>query len=327
MVLIGGELALAFQRAEGMPVGAASVPDPVAQAAGRLLARVRSSKNRLHTPQDFVTSDASNAAHPYAEVLREEDAESLKPKSLPVDVGVRTARIWSEQLPGSRTILWHSPMGICEFEPFAGATLFLAEQIDQRTSPSLHRTVICGESLAGFLLSRGFPPGRVDLFSPAGAAILHYASGHPLPAVEAVKRSASGRRGRPAVLLALGGNDQDVRLASFAGTLFSDRAAIHCIYVQPGPDEDAMPDIYQAMTKAERLAETRRIDRIFGRVNGALAELGLAPASRAFVHGDPSHRLVLRAAEIAADVMIVAGERHHQLVGKSGCHVLVLPTP
>jgi phosphoglycerate kinase len=190
VVLIGGELALAFQRAEGMPIGSASVANVAAETAGRILKLARDSKTKVLMPQDYATTKANSIGEVISEVLLNQDADSLNPDHQVVDIGNDTRHIWSEQLPPSRTILWHAPIGICEFAPYSAGTLFLAEEIALRTSPALHRAIICGESLTGFLLRSGFPPGRVNCFSPAGTSILHYAAGYPLPAIEALKRSA-----------------------------------------------------------------------------------------------------------------------------------------
>jgi phosphoglycerate kinase len=333
VVLIGGEVALAFQKAEGMPIGAASVSDVAAEAAGHILSLVRDSKTKLLTPEDYVTANAGSAGRDISEILFSEDADSLNPDHLVVDIGNRTRHIWSEQLPPSRTILWHAPVSMCEFVPYSAGTLFFADEIARRTSPALHKTIICGESLTGFLLGRGFPPGSVNCFSPAGTSILHYAAGYPLPAIEALKRSALKPGRTPVVLLALVGDDEDARLAEFAGGWFPETSSIHCIYVEPGPDQDRTPDLYSASTGAERLGETWRVESIFGRTDAALASFGITPASRAHVHGDPSERLVRRAGEVDADVIVLDGDsrtstryRRSKVVDASPCHVLLLPS-
>ena len=133
-VLVGGELALAFHKAEGLPVGAASVPDVAAEAAARVL---RDMKAKLVTPQDYLTADARGAGRDISASLFEEEADSLRPEHLAVDIGIHTRRSWSECLPPARTVLWHGPLGICEVAPYSEGTLFLAEEIVRRTSAAL----------------------------------------------------------------------------------------------------------------------------------------------------------------------------------------------
>jgi nucleotide-binding universal stress UspA family protein len=328
-VLVGGELALAFHKAEGLPVGAASVPDVAAEAAARVL---RNIKAKLLTPQDYLTADARGAGRDISAPLFEEETDSLRPEHLAVDIGIHTRRSWSECLPPSRTVLWHGPLGICEVAPYSEGTLFLAEEIARRTWRHLHKAVVCGESLTGFLLTRGFPPGKVDCFSPAGTSILHYSAGHPLPAVEALRLSALKPETRSVVLLALSGDTDDIRLAEFAGGWFPETSSIHCIYVEPGPDQDRAPDLYSAITEAEWLEEKWRIQKIFGRTDAAFARFGITPASRSHAHGDPSARLVRRAGELGADVIVLAAGSHpsaryrpNRVVDASPCQVLVLP--
>lgn len=328
-VLVGGELALAFHKAQGLPVGAASVPDAAAEAAARVL---RGTKAKLLAPQDYLTVDARGGGRDISAPLFEEEADSLMPEHLAVDIGSHTQRSWSEYLPPSRTLLWHGPLGICEFAPYSEGTLYLAEEIARRTWRQLHKAVICGESLTCFLLTRGFPPGRVSCFSPAGSSILHYAAGHPLPGVEALRLSALKPETSSVVLLALSGDAEDVRLAEFAGGWFSETSSIHCIYVEPGPDQDRAPDLYTATTEAGWLEERCRIQTIFGRTDAALASFGITPASRSHVHGDPSERLVHRAGEVGADVIVLDPASHsstryrqNRVVDASPCQVLILP--
>ena len=134
------------------------------------------------------------------------------------------------------------------------------------------------------------------------------------------------------MLLALSGDTDDVRLAEFAGGWFPETSSIHCIYVEPGPDQDRTPDLYSAITEAEWLEERWRIQSIFGRTDAALASFGITPASRAHVHGDPSARLVRRAGEVGADVIVLDAGSHsstryrwNRVVDASPCQVLVLP--
>ena len=56
--------------------------------------------------------------------------------------------------------------------------------------------------------------------------------------------------------------------------------------------------------------ERWRIQSIFGRTDAALASFGITPASRAYVHGDPSARLVRRAGEVGADVIVLDAGSH-----------------
>lgn len=341
VVLVGGEVCLPFLKADDRPTGAAAVPDEAVEIAARILADSRSGRRTLLVPQDFVTVDNLDPLQEFSAkslrtgewpaTLRLSSADSIGPNQVAGDIGIDTRRTWGEQLPLARTVFWHGPLGICESQPLAAGTFFFAGQIASRTWRSLHRTVICGESLAGVLRSSGFPHELVDYFSPAGTAIMHYAARRPLPALEALRPPDLPQKRSPTVLVALAGMDDDLAVAAFAASCFPETAAIHCIYVETGPDENRYPDIYAARTKSERLAECLRAERIFARAEAAMASQGLTPASRILVHGDPSDLLIRCAGELGADVIVMrpggaksSGYSRKRVVAESPCQVLIL---
>jgi phosphoglycerate kinase len=341
VVLVGGEVCLAFLKAEGLPTGATPVPEEAAEVAARVLCEVRNSGRVLLLPEDFVIAAAREVRRPgnldpsvWPGGGPFHLSDEIGTTEIAGDIGIDTLRRWSEQLGSARTVLWHGPLGLCEFPGFAGGTLFFGGQVAERTWPSVHRTVVCGESLTGVLAWSGFPRERIHLLSPAGTPILHCAARRPLPALEALAQSVSRVRRKHSIVVALVGLDEDTSLVSFAGSLFAETASIHFVYVVAGPDEDEYPDIFQAMTKEERMAEAIRATRVFGRAEAALASLGIEPATRELVHGDPSDRLNRRARDVGADVIVMGSsaavrQRYSQAKVLAGapCQVLVLPNP
>jgi phosphoglycerate kinase len=331
VILLGGEICLPFLKAAGRSTGAAAVADEAVAIAHRIMDDANTWGRFLFTPRDFVTVDITDrelAGKPLRDgnrpsAMRYTDADSLGLTDLPADIGPDTRHSWAEQLGSARTVLWHGPLGICESPPLAEGTLFFAREIIARTWPGLHRTVICGELLTAALRGTDFPRDRVDYFSPAGIAILHYAASRPLPAIEAL-RLRSHRKRSPKVVLALSGADEDRRLADFAASWFPDTAAIHCIHVERGLDEDSYPDVYLARTKKELLTESRHAEQIFDRVEAVLAGYGLAPAERTVLHGNPTERLIRRARELSADVIVTPKTNDIEEIAAE-FRVLVLP--
>ena len=332
VTLLGGEVCLAFLKAAGASIGAAAVPDEAVAIADRILADGRTWNRTMLVPRDFMTVDSTDPGlagrslrEGYTSAsLRYTDADSLGPTDIAADIGIDTRRSWGEQLASARTVFWHGPLGICESPPLAEGTLFFAHEIASRTWPGLHRTVICGELLAAVLRGANFSPARVDYLSPAGPAILHYAATRPLPAVEALRLHS--RKRTPVVLLVLSGTDEDRAVTAFAANWFPAACAIRCIYVQRGLDEDSYPDIYLARPINEVLAEGRRADQIFGRAEAVLAGYGLIPADRVLVHGNQAERVIRRACELRADVIVTRKTSDiDKLVANSPHRVLVLP--
>jgi phosphoglycerate kinase len=345
-VLVGGELCVPFLKAQGRPAGAVAVPDEAVEIAAHILDDFRESKQELLLPQDFILVEAGDLKCASSEKHRFSDAgtrggsvaswagSQIASCQIAGDIGLSTRWAWSEKLGPARTMLWHGPLGVCELPPLCAGTLFFAEQVASRTWPSMHRTVVCGESLVRALRGSRLSGARIQQLSPAGTAILHYAARRPLPALEALcQPRAHGHRRRPSVVVALAGADEDAALARFAATWFADGARIHCVYAEPGPDEDRYPDLYVAMTEAERLAERLRAERIFARADAALASQGTAASTQALIHGNPSVKLIQRARDLAADVIVMGGgaaaRRRYsrdKVIAGAPCHVLVVPS-
>jgi 3-phosphoglycerate kinase/nucleotide-binding universal stress UspA family protein len=343
VVLIGGEVSLAFLAADGFPTGAVQVDEELAEAASQILRSMRSSERELLYPQDFVLIEAQELAR----LGLTKDAiwdPGFNPGSLPAslesrigpsevacDIGIRTRSAWSERLSPARTIFWHGPLGICELPLLQSGSLFIAEQIACRTWSTLHRTIVCGESLVRTIRGSALPFERIHFLSPAGQAILNYAAGRPLPALEALQHSCSKELGRPSVVLALTGTEDDMPLARDLAKWLPDSAAIHCVLVESKPDEDRYPDIYFGVTKEERLTERYRAERVFARVDAALASQGMTAATEALIHGDPSDKLIQRARELAADLIVLgtspAARRRYskeKVIAGAPCDVLVM---
>jgi phosphoglycerate kinase len=328
MILVGGEVSLAFLKADGRATGAAIVTDEAAEIAARIVSRLRDA-NHLFLPRDFVPAELRELEEAG---LNRGNFDSNHSTQVLGDIGDQTRRIWSEMLGPARTILWHGPLGLCEFPALAEGTLSFAQQLEARTSPSLHRTIVCGETLTGLLCSSERPPTRIQHLSPAGKAILNYTAGKSLSAIDPLARAGAREQRKSSVVLALSGTDDDARLASFAGSRFSEHSEIHCVYVEPGLDEDAYPDVYSALTKAERLAERLRADSVFDRADAALASCGIKAATRSLIHSRPSDGVIRCAQKLAADVIVISrGTSHNPLsslqevIDQAPCEVLVLP--
>jgi phosphoglycerate kinase len=109
-IMIGGEVSLAFLKAEGRSTGAASVPKECVQIASRMLAR-SSNADRLVLPQDFIPVDIRKLED-YG--LDAGPLGGNRSSPLLGDIGFRTRRSWTARLSSARTILWYGPLGLCE---------------------------------------------------------------------------------------------------------------------------------------------------------------------------------------------------------------------
>ncbi len=337
VVLLGGEMCLPFLAAEGRSIGGARTSDNEIAFAARVCAQMRESKRTLLLPEDFVVAQATHierlrgearASSEYAVPVRHistRETVRIEESEMPADIGIRTQLIWSEHFASARTILWHGPLGITEFEPFSKGTIGVAEQLINRTAPPLHRAIVCGQRLVNTLQAPRLDFSRVRLLAPVGMPILYYAAGRPLPAVEALRRAPAEQK-RPALVLQLTGTEDDVAIAHFAANWLPEKAAIHCVFVKPGPDERAYPDLYIDVPADEHLAAMLDVERVFARAHGALASRGITPVSEAVLHGSISERLIETAQELGADAIVMRAEDVRLgMTADAPCPLIFLP--
>lgn len=173
-VLVGGALATAFLKADGLPVGASVYDEGGVKAAKALLRRSRS---KFLLPTDVVVASGSGKPRtvPVADV-RERDRI--------LDLGERTMALMEEEVARARTVVWNGPLGWVEKEPYRAATLRLARAIAQRTDHAV--TVVGGGDTVPLIEEAGLAD-RFSLLSTGGGAMLDFLADKKMPGIEALE--------------------------------------------------------------------------------------------------------------------------------------------
>ena len=175
-LIVGGGIANTFLAAAGYPVGCSlHEPDLIETA------RILMDKSHIPLPIDVVVakefSEHATATLKLACDVAEDD--------MILDVGPQSAAAMVEQLAQAGTILWNGPVGVFEFEAFAGGTARLAEGVAASDAFSLAGG---GDTLAAieqFGISE-----QVSYISTGGGAFLEYVEGKTLPAVAILETRA-----------------------------------------------------------------------------------------------------------------------------------------
>src|SRR5690606_12605260 len=132
-------------------------------------------------PVDVVCAKEFSATAAAATKSVEEVADD----DLILDVGPRTAAALAGSLKRAGTIVWNGPIGVFEFDAFAGGTRAIAEAIAHSDGYSIAGG---GDTVAAIALF-GITD-RVDYISTGGGAFLEFLEGKTLPAVEALEKRA-----------------------------------------------------------------------------------------------------------------------------------------
>jgi len=176
-ILIGGAMCFSFFRAQGLSTGDSLVEEKGIELAAEALERAQGSDCELLLPVDLVLGRAFDAE---TERCESECAE-VPDGWMGLDVGPKTAARYAEAIAAAGTVLWNGPMGAFELEPFAAATVAVAEAVAKAPGT----TVVGGGDSVAALRKFGLD-NEVDWLSTGGGASLELLEGTKLPGVEAL---------------------------------------------------------------------------------------------------------------------------------------------
>lgn len=176
-LVVGGGIANTFLAAAGLPVGKSLCEHDLLPAARELM-----QKSSIPLPPDVVTGKEFSADTPAALKLAEDVVED----DMIFDIGPQAAAQIGHILENAGTILWNGPVGVFEFEQFAGGTEALAMAIANSSAFSLAGG---GDTLAA--IDKYSIADKVSYISTGGGAFLEYVEGKILPAVAMLELRAS----------------------------------------------------------------------------------------------------------------------------------------
>ena len=103
-----------------------------------------------------------------------------------LDIGPQTANALAAQLMQAGTIVWNGPVGVFEFDAFAGGTETIARAIAASSAFSIAGGGDTLAAIAKFGIEKD-----VGYISTGGGAFLEVLEGRPLPAFEILQRRAA----------------------------------------------------------------------------------------------------------------------------------------
>jgi phosphoglycerate kinase len=180
-LIIGGGMTYTFTKALGGKIGKSICEPDKEELALELLEKAKAKGVKIFMPVDNKCADAfSNDAN----------TQIVETGNIPdgwegLDIGPKTAVIFSDEILNSKTILWNGPMGVFEFENFAAGTNAIANAVVKATEESNAFSLIGGGDSASAINNAGMGD-RVSYVSTGGGALLEYMEGKVLPGVAAL---------------------------------------------------------------------------------------------------------------------------------------------
>lgn len=180
-IIIGGGIANTFLAAAGHPVGNSLYEADMVDTANEILAKIRGRGGDIPLPTDVIcASEFSAEAHPEIRPVAEVEADEMI-----LDIGPRTARQLGGLLREAGTIVWNGPVGVFEYDSFAGGTEALAAAIASSEGFSIAGG---GDTLAA--IDKFKVADKIGYISTGGGAFLEFLEGKKLPAVAVLEERA-----------------------------------------------------------------------------------------------------------------------------------------
>lgn len=174
-LLIGGGMSYTFQKALGYEVGKSLLEEDQVETVKGYLERAKANGVEIVLPSDNLVAPSFGPDGPATVVASEEipaDQEGL-------DIGPATRDLFASKLTDAGTVFWNGPMGVFEFELYAGGTKAVAEALAE--SPGY--TVVGGGDSASAIRNLGFDEARYSHISTGGGASLELIEGKELPGI------------------------------------------------------------------------------------------------------------------------------------------------
>jgi len=181
-LIVGGGIANTFMLAAGMRIGKSlAEPDLVGEAQA-ITDMMKERGAEVPLPVDVVVADELSIlarANPIS-------ADQVRPTDLILDVGIKTSQDFAHRIAAAGTILWNGPVGVFEYEQFAGGTKTIAEAIAAANAYSIAGG---GDTLAA--VAKYGIADRISYISTGGGAFLEFLEGKTLPAVAVLEQRAN----------------------------------------------------------------------------------------------------------------------------------------
>ncbi|MCK0115762.1 phosphoglycerate kinase [Isoptericola sp. S6320L] len=175
-LLIGGGMVFTFLAAKGHSVGSSLLEEDQVETVKGYLAQAAENGVEIVLPTDIVAADSFAADAPHATV----PAEEIPDGKMGLDIGPDSGQLFAAKLADARTIVWNGPMGVFEFDAFAGGTRAVAQGIVDATAGGAFSIVGGGDSAAAVRIL-GFDEQGFSHISTGGGASLELLEGKELP--------------------------------------------------------------------------------------------------------------------------------------------------
>ena len=178
LLAIGGGMAFTFLAAQGFSVGKSLVEQDQIDTVKGLIARAAELNVKLLLPVDVAVAPEFKADAPATTVA----ADQIPSEQMGLDIGPKSAALFTSAIANCKTVFWNGPMGVFEFANFQNGTKQIATALTQISGIS----VVGGGDSAAAVRQLGFKDEMFGYISTGGGASLEYLEGKSLPGLAAL---------------------------------------------------------------------------------------------------------------------------------------------
>lgn len=176
-LIVGGGMAYTFAKAQGYSIGDSLCEDDKVELAREMLEKAKAKGVKLLLPVDNRVGDKFDANCSVKVV----GSDNIPDGWMGMDIGPETEKLFCEAIKGAGTVVWNGPMGVFEFDKFAGGTLAVAKAVADSGAVS----IIGGGDSAAAVAKLGFGD-KMTHISTGGGASLEFLEGLELPGIAAL---------------------------------------------------------------------------------------------------------------------------------------------
>jgi len=180
-LIVGGGIANTFLLAAGLPIGRSLAEAELVGEARAVMDMMKARGAQVPLPVDVVVaSDVSVLAR-----ANRVAANEVRPDDKILDIGPQTAATLAALIAKAGTVVWNGPVGVFEYDQFAGGTKTIALAIAASKAFSIAGG---GDTLAA--VAKYGIADRISYISTGGGAFLEFLEGRKLPAVAVLEERA-----------------------------------------------------------------------------------------------------------------------------------------
>lgn len=176
-LIVGGGMAYTFFVAKGYHVGTSLFEADKVELAKEMMQKAVDKGVNFLLPIDNVISNEFAENAEYKTINSDEFPDGW----MGMDIGPKTRELFANAIKSSGTVIWNGPMGVAEWDHFAGGTIAVATAVADSGAIS----IIGGGDSAAAVQKLGFAD-KMSHISTGGGASLEFLEGKELPGIAAL---------------------------------------------------------------------------------------------------------------------------------------------